>query len=101
MKIEKSKSIYNIENKQIYLINKAKSFLRKLEKKKINTAKSSFCFLSTYGDTLGSSLLNFWFKYNLFDFLFVYLRNIISISSLPNYKIKNFNNQNFKNIIIT
>ena len=39
MKIEKLKNIYNIENKQIYLINKAKSFLRKLEKEKINTAK--------------------------------------------------------------
>ena len=101
MKIEKSKNIYNIENKQIYLINKAKSFLRKLEKEKINTAKSSFCFLNTYGNTLGNSLLNFWLKYNLFDFLFVYFRNLISISSLPNYKIKNFNNQNFKNIIIT
>ena len=43
--------------KQLYLIKKVKKYFRKLNLKKIDVSKSSFCYISSYG--LNPEILNY------------------------------------------
>ena len=51
-----------IEKKQIFLLKKAKSYLKNLKKKGIDVSKSSLCYLSTYSKTPGFAKIVLWLK---------------------------------------
>ena len=101
MEKNKLKIKSNIEKSQIYLINKTFFFFQYLKKKKICLAKSSFSYLSSYGNTLGTGLLNYWLKKNFFVLLICILKNILSISTLKYLTLTKIKIVNFENIIIT
>jgi len=101
MRLHNSKTKIYIEKSQIYLIKKTKFFFQDLKKKNINLAKSSFCYLSSYGNTLGAALLNFWIKKNFFNLLFFVLKNILSISSLKYLKSTKVKYTTFNKLIVT
>ena len=101
MRLHNLKTKIYIEKSQIYLIKKTKFFFRDLKKKNINLAKSSFCYLSSYGNTLGAALLNFWIKKNFFNLFFFVLKNILSISSLEYLKSTKVKYTSFNKLIVT
>ncbi len=88
------------------LINKAKSFIKKMEKSNINTFDSSFCYFCAFSELPGYALLKYWssFKKNYFLIIKIVIINFVSSFYQKNFKIKknkNFHLLKYKNIIVT
>ena len=87
----------NIGNKQIFLLEYAKKYLRKIESSKIQSHLSSLCYLNSWDKAPGYAKLNLrlngWLY--LFNFFGILIKNILSIASHSNY-IK-FNNKKLDN----
>ena len=60
-----------IEKKQLDLIFKTKKYFKDLKQRGIDLSKSSFCYISTYGQNPGHTKLLLWLKkkHSLFFFL--------------------------------
>ncbi len=97
-----NKFIFEIENQQLKILKKVKQFINYQKKNKIDTSLSNFGFFSTYGHSPGKFLLEFWLKkINIFELVNKLTKAVFSISSLHNYQILNFKNQNFVNLFIS
>ena len=95
--------INQIENKQIFLINKTKKYFEDAKNKGIDISKSSLCYLNTYSPTPGFAKILFWLKekdYIKKTFL-LFFQHIISIVYYSNFSLVNHKKQNFKKLIIT
>jgi len=92
-----------IEKKQLDLIFKTKKYFKDLKQRGIDLSKSSFCYISTYGQNPGHTKLLLWLKkkHSLFFFFKIITIHILAISSFYNYKILNFKKKKYKNIILT
>jgi hypothetical protein len=78
-------------DQQIEIINYAKAYLKKMEKNNVITALSSLCYFPTWSETPGNGKIKLWLngKFHLFKFLFIILKNIISIAAHSKYSIHN------------
>jgi len=95
-------SIFTIEKKQEYLINKTINYFSFLKKRKIDLSSSSFCYIITYGRSPGFGKLLIWLKDRFSKILFIsyVFENIILISTLSNFKIYKTNNETKYNKVI-
>ncbi len=95
--------INSIENKQLFLINKTKNYLREIKKKGIDVSKSSLSYINTYSPTPGFAKILYWLKDK--DYIkksfFLYFQHIFSLAYYSEINLLNNNKQNFDNIIIT
>ena len=82
----------DIEKKQISLILKAKKYFFMLKRIGIDTSKSSFCYLSTYGINPGQAKLLLWLKKNnsKINYFKIVIIHILAISSFQNYITSKF-----------
>jgi hypothetical protein len=78
-------------NQQIEIINYVKVYLKKMEKSNVITALSSFCYFPIWSETPGNGKIKLWLhgKFHLVKFLFIILKNIISIAAHSKYSIHN------------
>ena len=92
-----------IENKQDYLIKRAKLFLNLLRFKKIDTSKSSFCYINTYSETPGYAMILLWLKSKKYiqKIIKIFLVNIFTISKYSEFLLINYKKQKFNKIIMT
>ena len=93
----------DIEKKQISLILKAKKYFLSLKQIGINTSKSSFCYLSTYGINPGQAKLLLWLKKNnsIINYIKTVTNHILAISSFQNYVITKYTKKKFDNLFLT
>ena len=92
-----------IEKKQIFLILKVKQYLLLLKQIGIDTSKSSFCYLSTYGINPGQAKLLLWLKKNnsILNYYKTVIIHILAISSFQNYTITKFIKKKYNNLFLT
>ena len=85
-------------NKQIEIINYVKEYLKKMEKSNIITSLSSYCYFPMWSETPGHAKIKFWMhgKIYLFQFLYIILKNIISIAAHSKYSIHNDSDSDLK-----
>lgn len=89
--------------KQLYLIKKVKNYFRKLNLKKIDVSKSSFCYMPSYGLNPGNTKLLKWIDkklINVQNFKIIFY-HILAITSYHNYKMLNYKQKNYKCLFIT
>ena len=93
----------DIEKKQISLILKAKKYFLSLKQIGINTSKSSFCYLSTYGINPGQAKLLLWLKKNnsIINYIKTVTNHILAISSFQNYIITKYTKKKYDNLFLT
>jgi len=92
-----------IEKKQIFLILKVKQYLLLLKQIGIDTSKSSFCYLSTYGINPGQAKLLLWLKKNnsIMNYYKTVIIHILAISSFQNYTTTKFIKKKYNNLFLT
>tara|TARA_Y100000591_G_scaffold306448_1_gene304888 strand:+ start:56 stop:1390 length:1335 start_codon:yes stop_codon:yes gene_type:complete len=92
-----------IEKKQLFLIKKAKYYLKKIKNENIDTSKSAFCFLNSFSPTPGYAKIIYWLNTENFlrKYIFIIFTHIISIARYSNYILINKKNQKFQNILVT
>ena len=85
-------------DKQIEIINYVKEYLKKMEKSNIITSLSSYCYFPMWSETPGHAKIKFWMhgKIYLFQFLYIILKNIISIAAHSKYSIHNDSDSDLK-----
>ena len=94
----------NIAEKQIYLINHVRSYLKKLKAENISQLNSVFCYFSIWSPSPGLSKLrtlkkDFLGNLNLFISI---LKGVISISTQSNFvTINNNNKTNVSKLVVT
>ena len=89
--------------KQLHLIKKVKRYFRKLNLKKIDVSKSSFCYIPSYGLNPGNTKLLKWIDkklINIQNFKIIF-NHILAITSYHNYKLLNSKQKNYKYLFIT
>ncbi|MDB9983527.1 hypothetical protein OAD54_02140, partial [Candidatus Pelagibacter sp.] len=93
----------DIEKKQISLILKAKKYFFMLKRIGIDTSKSSFCYLSTYGINPGQAKLLLWLKKNnsKINYFKIVIIHILAISSFQNYITSKFIKRKYTNLFLT
>jgi hypothetical protein len=92
-----------IENKQNYLFKKAKLFLSYLKFLKIDTSKSSFCYINTYSETPGYGMILLWLKSQgyILKIIKIFIINIFKITNYSEFFLINYKKQKFNKIIMT
>lgn len=92
-----------IENKQDYLIKRAKLFIKLLKFQKIDTSKSSICYINTYSETPGYAIILLWLKSKnyIFKMIKIFLVNIFAITKYSEFILINYRKQKFNKIIMT
>lgn len=79
----------SIEYQQLFLLRKAKKYLDKKKEQGIDTALSSFCYLNSWSNVPGYSILKWWQKgfATIGSFVSVNLRFFLSIAGLSAYDL--------------
>lgn len=95
--------IESIENRQKFLINKVKSYIKILKKDGIDVSKSSLCYFNTFSPSPGYAKLVFWLKEknSIKKIISIVLNHIIAIAYYSEIYLINNNNQNFDTILMT
>ena len=77
---------------QSKLINKAKNYILELEKKEINLANSTYCYLTCWGESLGYSKLRLWNNGygEFFNLIKIFFKNLYLISCYSTFDLFNF-----------
>lgn len=85
-------------DKQIEIINYVKEYLKKMEKSNVITTLSSYCYFPMWSETPGYAKIKFWIygKLYLFQFIYIILKNIISIAAHSKYSIHNDSDSDIK-----
>ena len=77
----------DIGYRQLKLIKIAKRYILNLEKKNVNTAISSLCYMQTFGETPGFVKLKKLNEDSNFSETISFLKNFISIKNISNFKL--------------
>lgn len=83
------------------IIKNIRIYLQKVRKKRVDTAKSIFCYFACWEETLGFLFIRKQ-KNSLFKMINIYLKSLYGIGKQSAYEIFNLNmKKNFSNIFIT
>ena len=80
-----------VSNIQLELIDKAKKYLQKKSYENINVHNSGRCYFIAWAPTPGYAILKLWQKgfKTIFNYLKIFFKDLISISSFYNYHLIN------------
>lgn len=94
-----------VSNIQLELIDKAKKYLQKKSYENINVHNSGRCYFIAWAPTPGYAILKLWQKgfKTIFNYLKIFFKDIISISSFYNYYLINEleTNNKYNKIIVS
>ena len=93
----------NIGRQQIKIINKSKSYIKKINKLNIDTGKSVLCFFAGWDEGLALCKLRSWIgEFDYINYFKLFLREIWGIYNQNGYVVKNIpKSNNFTKLIIT
>jgi|TARA_B100001093_G_scaffold512905_1_gene583694 hypothetical protein len=95
----------NSELKQKKLFFKAREYMDKLKKSEVDTASSSYSYLTCWGETVGYARLKIWINgyRNIFQYIKIFIKNLYVIGCYSDFRISknDINLDIYKKLIIS